>query len=118
MALKIRNDKKPKDILFAEDLTIEWRDGVIAHYPFFYLRDICPCAKCVDELSGEKVLDSKTIPADIHIQKADYVGNYALRINWSDGHDSGIFHFSLLRSLFDEAQEKGGAPGGPFARSI
>ncbi|MDH4248776.1 MAG: DUF971 domain-containing protein [Deltaproteobacteria bacterium] len=118
MNLKKLNEKKPKDILFAEDLTIEWRDGAVAHYPFFYLRDICPCAKCVDEMSGTKVLDSKTIPPDIHIKKAEYVGNYALRITWSDEHDSGIFHFSLLRGLFDEAQEKGGIPGGPYARSI
>lgn len=108
--------RRPRDVVFAEDLTITWRDGVVAHYPYPYLRDICPCATCVDEITGEKVLDSKSIPKDIHIQKAEYVGNYALRFNWSDGHDTGIYAFRFLRELFDLALE--GPPGtdGPFAQ--
>lgn len=112
MALAL-NKRRPKDIVFADDLTIEWRDGVVAHYPFFFLRDVCPCASCVDELTGEKVLDPKKIPPDIHIRKADYVGNYALRIVWSDGHDTGIYAFRYLRDVLDMALEKGGGPEGP-----
>lgn len=114
MALAIAK-RKPKDIVYAEDLTIEWRDGVVAHYPFFYLRDMCPCASCIDEMSGQKTLDSKTIPADIHVAKAEYVGNYALRINWSDGHDTGIYSFSTLREAFELATQDGPTPGGPHA---
>jgi DUF971 family protein len=107
--------RKVKDILYGEDLTIEWGDGVVAHYPFPYLRDACPCAACVDELSGEKVLDPKSIPPDIHVKQAEYVGNYALRIDWSDGHNTGIYSFRFLRDLYDDAIEKGGVPGGPFS---
>lgn len=114
MALNLAR-RKPKDILYGDDLTVEWGDGVVAHYPFFHLRDACPCASCVDEISGEKVLDPKSIPQDIHVTHAEYVGNYALRIDWSDGHNTGIYSFRFLRELFDLAMEKGGTPGGPYS---
>lgn len=115
--------RKPKDIVFADDLKIEWRDGLVAHYPFFYLRDACPCAGCVDEISGKKTLDPSSIPSDIHIQKAEYVGNYALRITWSDGHDTGLYSFRILREAFDEAlesdgSEKGGDDLGPHPQKV
>ena len=93
--------RKPKDVVFGDDLTIEWRDGEVSHYPNFGLRDVCPCAGCIDELSGAKVLDSKSIPADVHIRKAEYVGRYALRFDWSDGHNTGIYTFVFLRELAD-----------------
>lgn len=105
--------RKPRDIVFAEDLTVEWRDGVVSHYPLVTLRDACPCAACVDEITGEKVLDPTSIRPDIFIQKAEYIGNYALRINWSDGHNTGIYSFRFLREFFDMAQEEGGFPGAP-----
>jgi len=100
MALEIGKNK-PRDIVYADDLTIEWRDGTQAHYPFVALRDACPCAGCVDEMTGKKVLDPKTIPPNIHIRACEYVGNYAIRITWSDGHDSGIFSFRFLRELHE-----------------
>lgn len=115
MALGI-NKRRPKDVVYADDLTVEWRDGVVAHYPFFHLRDACPCASCVDEMTGKKVLDPKQIPPDIHVRKADYVGNYALRLEWSDGHDSGIYSFRYLRELLDLSLEQGGGPDGPHVR--
>ncbi|MCZ6556300.1 MAG: DUF971 domain-containing protein [SAR324 cluster bacterium] len=115
MALDLKK-RKPRDIVYADDLKIEWRDGVISHYPFLTLRDACPCASCVDELTGEKVLDQASISKDIHIKSADYVGNYALRIDWSDGHNTGIYSFRFLREYFDMAVEQGGFPGGPHPR--
>ena len=100
MALEL-NKRKPKDIVYADDLMIEWKDGTTSRYPFIGLRDACPCAGCIDELSGQKTLDPKTIPASIHIRKSDYVGNYAIRIDWSDGHNTGIYSFRFLRDLDD-----------------
>lgn len=107
---------RPRDIVYADDLTIQWRDDVVGHYPFRYLRNVCPCAGCVNELTGEKVLDPASIPEDIHIRKADYVGNYALRINWSDGHDTGIYAFSFLRELLERALQDGPDPDGPYVQ--
>lgn len=108
--------RKPRDIVYDSDLTVEWRDGVVSHYPFRALRDACPCAGCVDELTGEKVLDPATIPEDISIRKSEYVGNYAIRIDWSDGHNSGIYAFRFLREYFDLAVEEGFPEGGPHTR--
>ena len=113
MALDLTK-RKPRDIVFADDLTIDWRDGAVSHYPFLALRDACPCAGCVDEITGAKILDTKKIPPDIFIRRCEYVGNYAIRITWSDGHDAGIFSFRFLRDLHDMAQ--GAQPGaGPQA---
>jgi DUF971 family protein len=100
MALNV-NKRKPKDIVYADDLTIEWKDGAVTKFPFFALRDGCPCAACVDELTGRKTLDPKSIPTNIHILKCEYVGNYAIRIDWSDGHNSGIYSFRFLRDFYD-----------------
>lgn len=111
MALEL-NKRKPRDIVFADNLVIEWRDGAISHFAYAALRDACPCAACVDELTGRKTLDPKTIPADIHIQKCEYVGNYAIRIDWSDRHNTGIYSFRFLRDLHDMAKSSadGSAP--------
>ena len=98
MALNIANHK-PKDIVFSDGLTVEWKDGLVSHYDPFPLRDACPCAGCIDELSGKKTLDPKSIPKDIHIRNCEYIGNYALRIDWSDGHSSGIYTYKFLRHL-------------------
>ncbi|MDH4224872.1 MAG: DUF971 domain-containing protein [Deltaproteobacteria bacterium] len=95
--------RKPKDILFLDNLTIEWQDGSVSRLPFFALRDGCPCAACVDEVTGKKTLDPASIPKDIHIIRAEYVGNYALRIHWSDHHNTGIYTFRMLRQMAELA---------------
>ncbi|TVR35253.1 MAG: DUF971 domain-containing protein [Spirochaetaceae bacterium] len=63
------------------------------------LRSNCQCAVCVDEFSGTTKLDPATIPADIQAQEIKPLGNYALYIRWSDGHQSGFFPYPLIRSL-------------------
>lgn len=91
--------RKPETILIRNDLYVLWKDGHESHYPFFMLRDACPCASCIDEITGEKRLKSSDIPPNIRIRSSDYVGNYALRINWSDGHNTGLYSFKFLRNL-------------------
>jgi DUF971 family protein len=107
MALELAK-RKPRDVIFADDLTIEWKDGTVSHFPFFALRDACPCAGCVDEMTGKKVLDPKRIAPDIHIRSCEYVGNYALRIVWSDGHDTGLYAFGFLRELHELGTQPAG----------
>ena len=91
--------RKPETVLAGDDLYILWKDGHESHYTFFNLRDGCPCAHCIDELTGEKTLSSNSIPKDIRIRQYEYVGNYALRIQWSDGHDTGLYTFKSLRNM-------------------
>ncbi|MBI4083990.1 MAG: DUF971 domain-containing protein [Candidatus Lambdaproteobacteria bacterium] len=107
--------RKPKDIVYEHDLTVEWRDGVIAHYPFFALRAACPCAGCVDELTGTRTLKEENIPKDVTVRTAEYVGNYALQFFWSDNHNTGIYSFRYLRELYDLANARGGGPEGPHS---
>jgi ATP-binding protein involved in chromosome partitioning len=76
---------------------IEWRAG--GHAAFFPARELrlsCPCAACVEEMSGRPLLDPATIPADVHPIRLRLVGAYGLRIDWSDGHGTGIYTFDRL----------------------
>jgi len=79
-------------------LRVTWPDGS-ADFPFKFLRGQCQCAHCVNEWTGEKILDEATIPDDIAVEKMELVGSYAVRIHWSDGHNSGLFTWARLHEL-------------------
>lgn len=80
-------------------VVITWADGHVSRYPFRLLRQACPCAMCVHEWTGEKLLDPSRVPEDVYPKDAAAVGAYALRFHWSDGHQTGIYTFAFLRSL-------------------
>jgi len=80
------------------ELIVAWPGGVRVEIPARQLREQCPCAGCVEEGTGRRILDPATIPADIRPLEVRSVGNYALQINWSDGHSTGIYSWSTLRS--------------------
>ncbi len=61
------------------------------------LRLACPCAQCVDEMSGRPVLDPGQVPLDVRPVHLALVGTYGLRVHWSDGHATGIYTFDWLR---------------------
>jgi ATP-binding protein involved in chromosome partitioning len=80
-------------------LSILWEDG---HQDDFDVRDLrlaCHCALCVEEMSGRKLLDPKTIRSDVRPQQIVSIGNYAIRFDWTDGHSTGIYSFKYLRTL-------------------
>lgn len=80
-------------------LGIIWNDG---HQSLFNVRNLrlkCRCASCVDEWTREQILKEKNVPEDIKPRKIESVGRYALRVDWSDGHDTGFYTFEHLRSL-------------------
>ncbi len=79
-------------------LAVAWEDRK-ADFPFVFLRGQCACAQCVNEWTGEKILDPASIPTDLAIQKMELVGSYAIRIHWSDGHNSGLFTWERLQEL-------------------
>jgi len=80
-------------------LGIRWKDGHQSRLPVRLLRLKCPCAKCVDEMTGKLLLKEGQVPADVRPMKIEAVGHYALRFRWSDGHDTGIYTFETLRAL-------------------
>jgi len=80
-------------------LRIEWADGHVSEYVPRGLRLACPCAACVEEMTGRALLDPSTVAPDIWPMAVRYVGRYALRFDFSDGHDTGIYTFETLRGL-------------------
>jgi ATP-binding protein involved in chromosome partitioning len=85
------------------ELGISWSDGAKSRYEVRQLRLACSCAHCVDEWTGEGRLDSSTIPDGVHPLSIQGVGRYAIKIDWSDGHSTGIYSFRQLRELSDGA---------------
>lgn len=83
----------------SEAVTLTWPDGSTSRVKHTVLRKNCQCASCVDEFTHEQILDASTIPADIHPISIDTVGNYGLSIEWSDGHNTGIFSYSRIKEL-------------------
>ncbi len=80
-------------------LGITWADGRESVFDVRALRLACGCARCVDEWSGAATLDPASIPMDVRPLRIHPVGRYAIQIDWSDGHDSGIYPFRRLREL-------------------
>ncbi len=80
-------------------LSITWADGATHVYDVRELRLACGCAHCVDEWSGAERLDPASVPDDVRPLRIESVGRYALQIEWSDGHTSGIYPFRRLRAL-------------------
>jgi DUF971 family protein len=87
----------------SESLQITWSDGHHSRYELRMLRRMCPCAGCCGErdLLGRQLLPvvQTTYDGPISALGAELVGNYAMRITWSDHHASGIYTFEYLRSL-------------------
>ncbi len=84
-------------------LEVLWNDGVRSDYDVRQLRLNCPCAACVNEWTGEKMLDSGKVPEDIRPIRLFSVGRYAMGVEWSDGHTTGIFAYDYLRRLSGES---------------
>lgn len=83
---------------------ITWPDGALYRVPFKLVRCECPCAQCLDEITGVRILRPESIPDDIKPVELGYSGNYALKVVWSDGHGSGIFTWDRLRYLCEHSQ--------------
>ena len=65
-----------------DGILIEWdEEGHQALYPARALRLACPCAGCVEEMSGRPLLDAARVPSDIRPLSLALVGAYGLRIN-------------------------------------
>ena len=96
-----------------QQLEIDWQDGLKSVYSISLLRTMCPCAQCRvvregsdphDISPGAKPKPLLTIlPGNysdkITVTEAQMVGKYAIKLVFSDGHDSGIFSFEYLRQL-------------------
>lgn len=98
---------EPREIKHEDDSTVRitWGDDRECRYRAAELRRCCPCAQCVNEWTGERVLKPETISEEIEIKEMSIVGRYALNFRWNDGHETGIYSFRYLRELCDRAQQ-------------
>ena len=96
-----RQAVEPREISQESDtlLRITWADGEMCDYKAAALRRACPCAQCVNEFTGERVLRAEAVPDDLTIEDVEIVGRYALTFRWSDGHSTGIYSFRYLREI-------------------
>ena len=78
---------------------VAWPDGRTDHIPFRAMRRDCPCAACVSELTGERLLDPACVSEQVEPVGVELAGNYALKVRWSDRHDTGLFTWEHLRRL-------------------
>ena len=117
MPIPIDPRKKPADIKVrvstGAGVDIAWADGHTSHYDFAYLREQCPCAMCDDERrkkedraahagSGPGIGAAAVLPMfkpRPTARAAKAVGNYALQIDFSDGHTTGIYSYDYLRTI-------------------
>lgn len=81
------------------DVKIVWPDGHESVYPARELRLACPCAACVEEVTGERRVEAAHIAQDVHPLRIDLVGRYAISIQRSDGHTTGLYAFDRLRAM-------------------
>lgn len=92
-----------------QTMTIEWADGHTSTFSLFGLRKNCPCVECRGGHDNMGIYEPRFFLAeptqDYKIVSAEQVGNHALKITWSDGHDAGMYRWELFRHM-DEAVEK------------
>ncbi len=85
-------------------LDVRFDDGLHFELPFEYLRVYSPSAEVTGHGGGEGVL--QTGKEDVGIERIEPVGNYALRLHFDDGHNTGLYSWSLLHQLGTEHGKK------------
>jgi DUF971 family protein len=90
--IRLRRDRRA--------LIVAFDDGVSHELPAEMLRVLSPSA----EVQGHSPEQRQTVPGkrEVSIAAVDPVGNYAVRLTFSDGHNTGLFSWTYLRHLGDE----------------
>ncbi len=83
----------------SRELVITWRDGHVSRYDWDDLRRACPCALCAGEMGTPGTMSASVIltAAQSFLEHVEQVGSYAIRVQWEDGHNTGIYTFDGLR---------------------
>lgn len=96
---RIEDEQKPVLTPKKGVAAVRWPDGTESVIENKRLRLACQCALCVQEYTGEPLLDPASVPNDIQIVEIETLGNYAVSIAWDDGHSSGIYSWDHLRHV-------------------
>lgn len=82
-----------------EGILMRWEPGGARLASGRELRLACPCAHCVHEISGRRMLEPSAVPEIVAVRDMQPTGRYGYRILFDDGHDSGIYPLELLAEL-------------------
>jgi len=110
----------PAHLDLAKDrgLTIKWSDGSESFYPIAYLRRMSPSADARQLRKQMSENPLTVLPASFSSDEpltalgAELVGNYAIRINFSDGHNTGIYSWEYLREIHQPGETEKLTNGG------
>jgi DUF971 family protein len=103
----VENDPWPSELKVDKDrrlLTIAFDDGADFSLPAELLRVMSPSA----EVQGHSPEERVTVPGKraVRILRVEPVGNYAARIVFDDGHDTGLFTWAYLRELGENSEAR------------
>ena len=96
---------RPGVVTEPDAVRVQWPDGRETRVPHVELRALCGCAQCVNEYTGERLLNPDTIPPEIAPENVQHLGNYAMAVAWNDGHGPSIYPWKELEAL--KSGEKG-----------
>src|SRR5437763_15641804 len=82
--------------------SILWSDEKQGIYRLSELQKQCPCAGCLDEVTGKRLLPVDSVKPDVSAVRIVNVGRYALRIQFTSGCSFGIYGFDFLYNLCKE----------------
>ena len=92
-----------------EYLQITWSDGQSISIPTFWATTNCSCVMCRGGHDKMQIFEPSafnekaSMPVTIH--RADQVGNHAIQIYWSDGHNSGDVSLEYLERAVRRMEE-------------
>jgi DUF971 family protein len=102
----MQNETQPQSITVDRaggQMHVIWQDGHHSDYTLRWLRTNCPCATCREEryaaaTAADPLRLVNTPAPSLEVAGAEFVGHYAIRFTWQDGHGSGIYPFAGLRA--------------------
>jgi DUF971 family protein len=88
------------DQVSSDVVVVSWEDGDQSLLFLKKLRANCPCAVCKDERENANPLKVLAYdPDSLELKRWRWVGRYAIALEWSDGHNTGIYTYEYLREL-------------------
>ncbi|MEK8088222.1 DUF971 domain-containing protein [Thermithiobacillus plumbiphilus] len=103
MADKRTQPLEIRPLMVSKVMEVDWADGHTSRYTFEQLRVDCPCADCKGHSPDQaKVITGKE---GIGITNIEPVGNYAVKLDFEDGHNTGIFSWDYLRRIDPEERQ-------------
>ncbi|MBH53686.1 MAG: hypothetical protein CMI18_05000 [Opitutaceae bacterium] len=101
--------KRPKGVqIIGQEIAILWQDGEEDYFPMAFLREFSPSAENIGEMDILGNVHGGTGPQKypgVTVQSWGFMGNYAIRFDFSDGHDTGLYSYDYLIGLREHLKD-------------